>query len=101
MDLKFAQELKRNGKKFCVVLTKIDSIIFDYQAQLDNQITPKEEAETIERLKMSFKDQLAQKSLNIDIYALSALMSRYNNKDNRNKYEFKNLQEKILTLLFD
>ena len=100
-EIKFVQDLHREGKKFCIVLTKIDTILLDNQIQLERQITPEEEIKIIEMVKLNFKKKLETYSLASDVYALSALMSKYNNIDNRNKYEFKTLEEKILNILLN
>jgi hypothetical protein len=101
-DLKLASELAMNGKDFIFVRTKFDQDINNKETILNKKLNQNEINELSDDLSQHIRNRLANFNLKPkSLFIVSALMRRFENIDNRKKYDFQKFQLEIIKTLRD
>ncbi len=96
-DLILAKELVTNGQDFFFVRTKFDQDIKNKETILNKRLNENEIAELGDDLNSHIRNRLANFNLKPkSLLVVSALMRRFENIDNRKKYDFQKLQNEII-----
>jgi hypothetical protein len=96
-DLILAKELATNGQDFFFVRTKFDQDIINKETIINKKLNENEIAELSDDLAQHIRNRLASFNLKPkSLFIVSALMRRFENIDNRKKYDFNKLQNEII-----
>jgi predicted GTPase len=98
-DFVLAAEIRRKGKAFCFVRLKFDEDIEGRQSKLNRELNEQEIESLMNEIKLDIRNRLNQvRSKQPSVFVVSALMVRFKNIDNRNKYDFKQLMMFIMNI---